>query len=93
MLGAAEFLFTQYETDVRNGANPAGVVGMCDSMHAEIWRSAHFNEQLKPLREFSKDLKTKYQTFLGLGSSFSKDSGTRGRRRSGMDRGRILARG
>ena len=93
MLGAAEFLFAQYETDVRNGANPAGVVGMCDSMHAEIERSAHFNEQLKPLREFSKDLKTQYQTFLGLGSSFSKDSGTRGRRRSGRGRGRTLARG
>ena len=93
LLGAAEFLFAQYETDVRNGANPAGVVGMCNSMHAEIERSAHFNEQLKPLREFGKDLKTQYQTFLGLGSSFAKDSGTRGRRRSGRGRGRTQARG
>ena len=81
LLGAVELLFAQYENDVRIGANPAGVVGMCNSLHAEIKRSAHFNEQLKPLREFRRELQTQYQTFLGLGSSFPKDSGVRGRRR------------
>ena len=93
LLGAAEFFFAQCETDVRIGANPAGLVGVCNSMHAEIKRSAHFNEQLKPLRELSKDLKAQYQTFLGLGSSIAKDSGARGRRRSGRGRGRTLSRG
>ena len=39
LLGAAEFLFTQYELDVRVEANPAVVVGMCSAMHAEIERS------------------------------------------------------
>ena len=75
LLAAAEFLFAQYETDLRIGVNPAGLVGMCNSLHAEIKRSANFNEQLKPLREFSKDLKAQYQTFLGLGSSFPRIRG------------------
>ena len=30
LAAAAEFLFAQYETDVRVNANPAGAVGMCN---------------------------------------------------------------
>ena len=33
LVAAAEFVFAQYEADVRIKANPAGVVGMCNSMH------------------------------------------------------------
>ena len=40
LLAAAEFLFAQYESDVRAQANPAGVIGMCLSMHAEFERGA-----------------------------------------------------
>ena len=36
LIAAAEFAFAQYEADVRVKANPAGVVGMCNSMHGEI---------------------------------------------------------
>ena len=84
LLAAAEFLFTQYEPDVRIKANPAGVVGMCNNMHADIKRSAYYNEELKPLGEFIKEMKTQYQTSLGLGSSFARDAsisgGGRGRK-------------
>ena len=65
-------MFAQYETDVRNGANTAGVVGMCNSMHAEIERSAHFNEQLKPLWEFGKDLKDPVSDIFGSWFVFCK---------------------
>ena len=84
LAAAAEFLFAQYETDVRVKANPAGAVGMCNNMHAEIKRSAIYNEELKPPREFVKEMKAQYQTSLGLGSSFSRDpsisGGGRGRK-------------
>ena len=73
LAAAAEFLFAQYEADVRIKANPAGVVGMCNNMHADIKRSAIYNEELKPLGEFIKDMKTQYQTSMGLGTSFARD--------------------
>ena len=69
LVAAAEFLFEQYEADVSIKANPAGVVGMCNNMHADIKRSDICNEELKPLGEFIKDMKTQYQTSLGLGAS------------------------
>ena len=56
LLTAAEILFSQYETDVRIGANPAGLVGMCNSLHAEIRRSTLFGEPLRVSRGFRKDL-------------------------------------
>ena len=88
LLSAAEFLFAQYEQDVREKANPAGVVGMAVAMHAEFKRSTLYNEDLKTVQEFGRDLQSQYQTSMGLGSSFGKDSMTRGRSRSRNFRGR-----
>ena len=88
LLGAAEFLFSQYEQDIREKANPAGVVGMSAALHSEIKRSAFYNDKLKPVQEFARDLQSQYQTSLGLGSSFVKNAMTRGRRRSRGFRGR-----
>ena len=39
LLGATEFLFAQYETDIRVQANPAGAVGLCSAMHGEFERT------------------------------------------------------
>ena len=88
LLGAAEFLFAQYEADVRIRANPAGV-GMCASMHAGLKGSALYNEELKPLADFMTEMRSLYQTSLGLGSSFAKDSGARARKGSRSSRGRF----
>ena len=90
LLGAAEFLFAQYEADVRTRANPAGVVGMCAAMHSALKGAAVYNEELKPLAEFMTEMRAQYQTSLGLGSSFAKDSGARARRGSRSSRGRYL---
>ena len=73
-LGATELMLSQYEADIRRQANPAGLVGMCNAMHAGFERSVLFNEELKPLREFCRDMKIQYQTSLGLGRGFPNDS-------------------
>ena len=89
LLGAAEILFTQYEQDVRGQAHPAGAVGLCQALHNEIERSTLYGDQtLKSLREFSKKMKPQYQTSLGLGKPFAKDTFLRGRRRARRGRGR-----
>ena len=88
LLGAAEFLFSQYEQDIREKANPAGVVGMSAALHSEIKRSAYYNDKLKPVQEAARDMQAQYQTSLGLGSSFAKHASTRGRRRCRGFRGR-----
>ena len=88
LLTAAEFLFAQYEQDIREKANPAGVVGMAVAMHAEFKRSALYSEELKTVQEFGRDIQSQYQTSMGLGSSFGKDSMSRGRSRSRRFRGR-----
>ena len=88
LLGAAEMLFGQYESDVRIQANPAGVVGMSSAMHGEFERAVVFNEELRSLNDFIKDMKGHYQTSLGLGAPFAKDSGGRTRRRNANNRGR-----
>ena len=74
LLGAAEFLFAQYEQDIREKANPAGVVNMASAMHSDIKRSALYNEELSPFQEFAREMQSQYQTSLGLGTSFAKDS-------------------
>ena len=90
VLGAAEIMFAQYEEDARVQANPAGAVGLCRSMHNEIERSILYGDQkLKPLREFYSEMKAQYQTSLGLGKSFAKDTSSRGRRRSRRGRGSV----
>ena len=88
LLNAAEFLFSQYEQDIREKANPAGVVGMAVAMHAEFKRSTLYNEDLKTVQELGRELQSQYQTSMGLGSSFGKDSMLRGRSRSRRFRGR-----
>ena len=90
LLGAAELLFTQYESDVRIQANPAGVVGLTATMHGNIERSVMFNKPQKPLTQFITDSRAQYLTSLGLGTPFSKDDGRS--RRSGR-RGRSYFRG
>ena len=39
LLGATEFLFAQYEMDIRVQANPAGAVGLSSAMHGEFERT------------------------------------------------------
>ena len=93
VLGAAEILFAQYEEDARVQANPAGAVGLCQAMHSEIERATLYgNQKLKAPRQFYTEMKTQYQTSLGLGKSFSKDS-SRGRRRLRRGRGQFQFRG
>ena len=36
LLGCTEFLLSQYENDIREHANPNGVVGMCSAMLSEV---------------------------------------------------------
>ena len=81
-------MFTQYETDVRTQPNPAGVVGMCNSMHSDIERAALYNEELKPLDSFTREMKAQYLTSLGLGSTFAKDIRGRKSNRGRRTRGR-----
>ena len=88
LVAAAEFLFAQYEADVRVKANPAGVVGMCNSMHADIKKAAMFNDNLSQLDGFMKEMKAQYQTSLGLGSAFPRDISIQGNRRGRRRRGR-----
>ena len=80
-LGAAEFMFAQYEGAVRTQANPNGVVGLSSAMHNEFERALVFNDHLKPLQEFMSEMKLQYQTSLGLGAPFPKDFGGRTRQR------------
>ena len=86
LLGAAELLFSQYETDIRSQANPAGLVGMCNAMHADIKRSAVHSTGLKSLGEFMKEMRSQYNTYLGLGESFHNDITRRERRRGRVSR-------
>ena len=88
LLEAAELMFSKYERDIRELANPNGMVGMAESMHAELKRSALYNEELRPVQEFARDLQAQYQTSMGMGSPFPKDVVTRGRKRRGNFRGR-----
>ena len=84
LLGAGEILFRQYEADIRGQANPAGLVGMCSTMHSEFERCTLFNEELRTSRVFCSELKAQYQTSLGLGESFSNDSVARKKSRRGF---------
>ena len=61
-------------------------------MHAEIKRTAIYNDELKALGDFVSDMKTRYQTSLGLGPPFSRDSSIQGKRRGRKARGRSYSR-
>ena len=54
-------------------SNASGLVGMSNSVHAELKRAAMYNTVLKSPQEFAKDIRAQYQTSLGLGSPFPKD--------------------
>ena len=93
LLAAAEFLFAQYERDIRTQANPAGLVGMSSAMHADLKNSALYGEELKPVPEFFREMKSQYQASLGLGAQFAKDSGSRSRKNARQSRGRTFFQG
>ena len=57
LLGAAELLFSQYESDIRSHASPAGFVGMCNAMHAEFKRTTLHSNGLNSLNDFMQDMK------------------------------------
>ena len=88
MLGAVEHLFAQYQTDVREHANPAGVVCLASAMHYEFKGATFHGSELKWLEDFMKEMRSQYQTSLGFGATFSKDTfpGTR-RSRGGRGQG------
>ena len=52
LLGAGEFLLTQYELDVRLKANRAGLIGMCSALHAEFEQSVFCQQDLQNFSEF-----------------------------------------
>ena len=55
LLEANENLFTQYDEDVRPQANPAGAVGMAQTMYNEMERAILYGDQkLKPLRDLAR---------------------------------------
>ena len=83
MLGAAELLFAQYQSDVREHSNPAGFVGLTAAMHNEFKVAAYEDNVLRPFEDFVKDMKSVYQTSLGLGTAFAKDAFPGSRRRRG----------
>ena len=87
LLGATELLFAQFETDIRQQANPAGVVGLATAMHGATERSVMFNHNQKSLKDFMDEMRSKYITSLGLGSSFPKDN-NRPRQKRWSRRGR-----
>ena len=92
LLEATEILLTQFDEDIRRHANPAGAVGMAQALHNEVERAILYGDQeLKPLREFAREMKTQYQTSLGLGKPFPRDAvpGARRRNRSYRNRSRF----
>ena len=93
LLTAAELLFAQYEADVRVQSNPSGVVGMASLMHADIEAACFYNNELRSLRDFTKEIKSQYQTSLGLGTSFPKDTFQATRRRRQRGRGNRFYQG
>ena len=69
-LGAAELLFAQYEEYGRVKANPAGVVGMCTTMHAEFKKATLYNEELRTLPDFMKSMTSNTRPHLDWVSRF-----------------------
>ena len=93
LLASAEFLFAQYERDIRTLANPAGLVGMSSAVHADLKSAALWGEEIMPVAEFYREIKSQYQASLGLGVQFAKDSGSRTRKRARQSRGRSFFQG
>ena len=81
LLGATELMFSQYEAHIRAQANPAGLVGMCNAMHADIKGATVHGTEMKSPSEFMREMKSQYNTSLGLGESFRNDMTPRDKRR------------
>ena len=58
MLGAVELLFAQYQTDVREHANPAGVVGLASAMHCEFEAATFHGNKLRSPEDFGKEIRS-----------------------------------
>ena len=92
-LGAAELMFSRYETDIRHQANPAGVEGICNAMHSNFEQCTIINKELAPLDNFEREMASQYQTSLDFGLVFQNDTVARkGRRKSTFNRGRSYQR-
>ena len=79
---------------MRQLANPAGgVVGICSYKHAELERSELYNDELKLLKDFMRDMTSQCPTSLGLCKSFPNDSSARkNRSRNRYTRGQSYLR-
>ena len=92
-LGAAELMFSRYETDVRRQSNPAGVVGLCTAMHTNFEHCAVLNKELSTQDIFAREMTAQYQTSLGLGFGFPYDSTARkSGRKNTYNRGKSYSR-
>ena len=90
-LGAAELMFSRYETDIRREANPAGVVGLCNAMHTNFSQCALANNKLKSREVFIREMTAQYQTSLGMGFGFPNDSVARKASRKAHGRGQAYS--
>ena len=94
LLEATEIILTRFDEDIRRQANPAGAVGMAQAMHNEMERAILYgDQQLKPLRDFAREMRAQYQTSLGLGKSFNRDKATGVSKRTRGFRNRSSFRG
>ena len=61
---------------------------MASAMHADLENACFYNNELNSLKDFDREMKSQYQTSLGLGTPFNKDTyqATR-RRRTARGRG------
>ena len=91
-LGAAELMFSRYETDIRREANPAAVVGLCNAMHTSFSQCALANKELKSKEVFIREMTAQYQTSLGMGFGFPNDSVVRKASRKAYGRGQTYSR-
>ena len=67
---------------------------MAQAMHNELEREILYGDQkLTPLRDFAREMRTQYQTSLGLGKSFHRDKASGVRRRTRGFRTRSMLRG
>ena len=47
---------------------------MASSMHADLEKACFYNNELNSLKDFDREIKSLYQTSLGLGTPFNKDT-------------------
>ena len=81
LLEATELMFSQYKENIRSQANPVGLLGMCNAMHAEIKSIQVHSTEMKSVSGFMKDMKIEFNTSLSLGEPFRNDITPRDKRR------------